>query len=73
MMLLDKKLKKLCSRLEHIAESPIIIRDDCEAIRKAVKAIGILSEMNDTNEEIIADLKEEVYRLEERIGMMTDK
>ena len=71
---MSEKSESFCLNLEMIAvvnhSMPI---DDRDKIRKAAEIIRRLCELVDTYEELNAELKEENYRLEERIGMMIDR
>ena len=71
---MSEKSESFCLNLEMIAAvNHSMPFDDREKIRKAAEIIRRLCELVDTYEELNAELKEENYRLEERIGMMIDR
>ena len=67
---MDGKILAFCRKLEAIAGSQTLHESDQKTIGRAAKMIRTMGELIDTYEELNAELKEDNYRLEERIGMM---
>jgi hypothetical protein len=70
---MDGKILAFCRKLEAIAGSQNLNESDQKTIGRAAEMIRTMGELIDTYEELNAELKEDNYRLEERIGMMIDR
>ena len=66
------QVEKFCKNIRRIATCPCLLTEDAMSIQRAARVIELLFEIIKTEEEIIADQKEQIYVLEERYAIMTE-